>query len=123
MGDDHANDQELFLWRNDKRGGWHITRHLGDDRWNEDDNVVGWGKTRGGEPQTFPLTYHVPAWSRASSLLVVKSYTRWLEEKVETSEIDIRKNAMRWCDMCAHLIYACLNKEWELVGSAHDSGR
>ena len=60
---------ELFLWRNDTlplslprcpHRGWYLTRRVGADMFETEDNRVAWGRSRPLEPHTFPLAFHVP---------------------------------------------------------------
>jgi hypothetical protein len=75
----------------DKREhGWYITANIGDDSFYGDDNRIAWGKSRRGEPATFPLELHVPFdYSSPESALTVVSYVQWLEEQVE-HEVQLR---------------------------------
>ena len=75
----------------DKREhGWYVTANIGDENFYIDDNRVAWGKSRRGEPATFPLELHVPFnASKPEVALTVTSYTAWLEGQIE-HEVELR---------------------------------
>ena len=82
------NDQQYWLWRNDAlkqtgHRGWYITKKLGAEFFDDAENIIAWGPSRHGEPQTFPTQLHVP-YNRAKRVpgVDVQSYVKYLEGEV-----------------------------------------
>ena len=86
-----ANVYQLFLSRHDhmeKGRGWYVTRSLRtDDLWSEG-NIVAWGKSRSGEPHTWPNEFFMSAYTsykgyvqyeKHPAPLLMQAYIPWLE--------------------------------------------
>ena len=93
-----ANNKMVYLWRVDcheykSHNGWYFTLELWtkggiyDDKGNLRPEVVGYGRSRKNEPQTFPTSIIVPpltSKSKVETAISVESYTAFLERTAET---------------------------------------
>ena len=78
--------------------GWYVTRRLGSDSFEDDGNIIAWGPSRSGEPQTFPKRLHVPYNTSKGYVpgITIGSYVAFLEGEVADSRIVVEQmcNAM-----------------------------
>ena len=99
--DDQVNSKELYLFRNDStqnadHKGWYIAQDLGCADVDAQ-GTYAWGKSRSGEPQTFPLQMHIPYYrKKPSNNIRIVAYTTFLEEKV-AALTDVAKGAAEVC--------------------------
>ena len=106
---DQLNGTELSLLRNGKDSsptkGWIIAHNIESDRVDRRGNVAAWGRTRNGEPHTFPLELYYPFWNKkAHPALKVSSYVANLESLVEEGETRTRSagSTAHPCDADGH---------------------
>ena len=115
------NQHQLFFWRNDaisnkEHHGWYCTRTLSTQYFDSAQNVMAYGRTRKGEPQTFPQGIHIPYWSSKREVaLEIVSYSSWLEAKVDTSMATTRR--------FAELLIALQRSDWEMVQAIADDAK
>ena len=132
--DEAINSHQLYLWRNDEcpeasHRGWYFTKYLGNELFNEEGNIFGWGRSRPGEPHTFPTTVLLPPFSGGKNepAILCESYAKFLEGTLEMELVSkaasasvaedgtelTLEDAEVWRTRASNLIKACHAKDWK----------